>query len=206
MTEKKRNMTERGFLHKASGKVSAIAFIAQHRLWLESGDLASFTLPILRKLDSKDLLPTPALEEISAVVLGHMLAKETARTVSESKPKVSKPWQATVYNAKGDIVTRINSEGNEELLQKGFDSCSDADRWCDRRLFEGASDTFGVVNHTSITTKNGELLATTIMRGDAIARILKAPKSPVMKAQSKSKGGLGFGVKAHEDRSTFSRG
>lgn len=202
-------MTERGFLHKASGKIGAQAFIAQHRAWLETGDLASFTTPILRKLDAKEILPTPALEKLNEVVLGHMLAKETAKAedaILNPKQATVKPWKATIFNAKGEVQTRTTEDGKVEELSKGFDNSNDADRWCDRRLFDGASDWFGVVTHTTIVTKSGEFLSTVIMRDDSIARILKQPKKPVMKPQAKSTNSLGFGVKCTNDRSVFSKG
>lgn len=206
MTEAKkvRVMTPRGFLHKASGKISADAFLAQHRAWLESGELAPLTTPILRELDAKVTLPTPALEVIKMVVLNHMLAKEADKAeeailnpAPAAKPKA---WEATVYNAKGEIQSRTKEDGEEEDLQKGFDSSSDADRWSDRRLFDGASDWFAVVRHTTMP------LETTILRDDAIARILKQPRGPAMKSQAKSAGKLSFGVKVHNDRSVFSKG
>ena len=207
--KKVRNMTPRGFLHKASGKIGASAFLAQHRAWLESGELASHTTPILRKMDEKDILPTPCLEAIKAIVLGHMLAVDSAKAedaILNPKVGVVKPWMATVYNAKGEIQSRTKEDGSEEDLQKTFDTSSDADRWTDRRLFDGASDWYGVVAHTSIINRHGDPLSTVIMRDDSMGRILQVSKGPVMKGQSKSAGKLSFGVKVHNDRSVFSKG
>jgi hypothetical protein len=208
-SKKPRVMTPRGFLHKASGKVSADAFLTQHRAWLESGELAEVALPILRKLDFQEILPTPALDEIRGAVLDHMLTKETKKAenaiLNPAPAAKRKPWMATIYDAKGEIQTRINAKGEQEDLQETFDKSSDADRWTDRRLFEGASDWFGVVSHTTITIK-GEPLSTIIMREDAIARILQKPKGPAMKSQAKSSGKLSFGVKVSNDRAVFSKG
>lgn len=207
--KKVRVMTPRGFLHKASGKVSADAFLVQHRAWLESGELAPIALPILRKLDFQEIMPTPALDEIRGAVLDHMLTKETKKAenaiLNPAPAGKTKPWVATIYDVKGNIQTRINAKGEEEELQEGFDKSSDADRWTDRRLVEGASDWFGVVSHTTITVK-GEPLSTIIMRDDAMARHFKTPKGPAMKAQAKSSGKLSFGVKCNNDRAVFSKG
>lgn len=209
---KERKMTAKGFLHKAGGKISAEGFLAQHRAWLETGELASLTSPILRKLDDKEILPTPALEAVKAVVLGHMIASEVRkgeeaiakREAAGEKPK--KNWVATIYNAKGEVCTRQNAKGETEDLEESFDNSSDADRWTDRRLFEGAPDWYGIVSHTSLINKEGEPLHTVVMRDDAIARILKTPKGPAVRRTGGSTSKLSFGVKATQDRAYFSRG
>lgn len=209
-TKKARNMTERGFLHKAtSSKVSAVAFLAQHKAWLESGELGELTSPILAKLDQGEILPTPCLVEITAIVLGHMVAKEAAKAEDAMlNPKEGKvfPWKATILNSKGEIQTRIKENGEVEDLEKGFDKCSDADRWVDNRLFDGSPDWYGVVAHTSMLNKHGEPLQTIVLRDDAIARKLKSPKGAVMKAHSQTTDKLKFGVKVRNDRAVFSKG
>ena len=206
---KKRNMSIKGWLHKSSGKVSATAFLAAHREWLLSGDLSPVTSPILVKLDSKEILPTAALMDLRSVLLGHMVAKEAAKAEDDllnPKGGTRKPWLATIYDAKGNIQTRVKEDGSVEDLQKGFDKSSDADRWCDRRLFDGAPDWFGTVSHTTLCNKEGDPLSTVIMRDDAISRILRQPKDAVMKVKSKTTDKLSFGVKVHNDHSTFSGG
>lgn len=208
-TKKTRIMSPRGFLHKASGKVSADAFLAQHRAWLQSGDLATLTTPILVKLDNKEVLPTPALEEIKGAVLSHMLLKEATKNedaiLNPPPAATPKPWIATVYNAKGEVQTKLNAKGEEVDIQEGFILGQDAERWTDRRLVEGASDWYGVIAHT-VMTHNGEPLSQVILRDDAMARVFQEKKGPAMKSQSKSAGKLSFGVKVHNDRSIFSKG
>jgi hypothetical protein len=214
-SKKTRNMSIKGWLHKASGKVSATAFLASHREWLLSGDLSPVTSPILVKLDSKEILPTVALTDLRSVLLGHMVAKEAAKAeddllnpkgIAGRRDGTRKPWVATIYNAKGEIQTRVKEDGSIEDLQKGFDKSSDADRWVDRRLFDGAPDWFGTVSHTTLCNKEGDPISTVIMRDDAIARILRQPKDAVMKVKSKTTDKLSFGVKVHNDHSTFSGG
>lgn len=204
-------MSPKGFLHKANGKVSAIAFLATHRAWLETGEVAQFTSPILAKMDSGDLLPTPTLETIKSVVLGHILASDALKAEksiekASAEPRVRKDYLATIRNSRGDICFRINEKGEEVLLQESFDKSSDADRWCDRRLFDGESDWYGIVQHTKMVDRHGHALATVILRMDAMARILKAPKGPVMSKRGQSTNSLGFGVKAKNDRFHFSKG
>jgi hypothetical protein len=214
-------MTEKGFLHKAKANISASAFLAQHKAWLLTGDLAIETAPILRALDESkvtllqagkdtEVAAKATMEKIEVIVLAHMLAKSNAKAEDTIlNPKASakpKPWMATVYNAKGEIQSRTKEDGSEEDLQKGFDISSDADRWTDRRLFDGASDWYGVVSHTTIINKHGDPLSTIIMRDDSIARILKQPKGAVCKPKPTGGGRLSFGVKVTNDRAVFSKG
>lgn len=218
MADKKaRGMTVKGFLSKAAkqGAGSAMGFIAQHREWLEAGTLGEVTKPILVQLDARQVYPTPALEMLSAVVLGHHYAQaqvqhEAAQEVSaEAAPRVSsKKWVATIYNAEGVVQTRINAKGEDEELTKAFDLDQDANRWCDRRLFDGAPDWFGVVASTCMVDGNGDAIATVIMRQDAIARILRKPFSaPVVRQPPKGGSRLSFGIKnAKTTRVEFSRG
>jgi hypothetical protein len=209
-----RNMTAKGFLHKAGGKAAtaASAFLATHRQWLETGELALFTTPILLKVDSREMMPTPALEEIKAVVLAHHLAEEIRISKekmekSDEPTKSSKSYVATIYDSKtGEVVQEKNDKGKMVDLKESFDDGTRAEGWTDRRLFDGAPHWFGVVESTKLFRQDGTAFAATILRDDSIARILRKPKAPVMKAQKKSGGRLSFGVKAKESRASFSRG
>lgn len=209
MAEKKeRKMTPKGFLHKTTTKAanSAIAFLAQYRDYLTTGEVASATSPIIAKVDAGELLPTPALKEIQYAVMTHIIQAdqtkmEQAAAGSHSSGGTKKPWRTTVYDAAGNVQTRIKNDGEEEELIKGFDLSSDADRWADRRLFEGTHGWYAIVEHTVIPN-----VSSRIERGDAMARILKQPKGPTVAVRGKSTKTLGFGVKAKESRASFSRG
>ena len=210
--KKERVMTPKGFLHKSTTKAaaSAAAFLAQHRAWLLTGELAKVTQPILAKVDSGEIMPTPALPLIQKVVMDHM-HEESKRKGEESMRKAEegpepKNWTATILDSKGNVCTRINSEGKTEDLVKGFEKSQDADRWVDRRLVEGAVDWYGVVQHATMKNKDGELLSTIIMRNDAMARVLATGKGPVMKQTSKGGGALSFRPKAKGDHFHFSKG
>lgn len=211
--KKERKMTVKGFLSKASkqGVKSAEGFIAQHRAWLEEGSLGEVTKPILVKLDAKQVYPTPALEMLSAVVLGYhynqaQVQHEAAQEAAEV-PRTQKKWIATIYDAAGAVQTRKNAKGEDEDLIKGFDLEQDANRWCDRRLFDGAPDWFGTVVSSSMVDGKGDLLSTVILRQDAIARILKQPRGAVVRQPPKGGSRLSFGIKnAKTTRVEFSRG
>src|SRR5271166_4917515 len=147
-----RQMTPKGFLAKLSTKAanSAAGFILAHRQWLTTGELASVTSPILAKLDTKELLPTPALKELGQAVMNHIIVQDQRRAEASmegaQQSGTTKPWVATIYDSKGLICTKLNSDGEEEELVKGFDHPQEADRWVDRRLYDGASDWHGEVD------------------------------------------------------------
>lgn len=208
MTEAKkpRVMTPKGFLAKTTTRAanSAISFIAQYRAWLTTGELASVTSPIIAKMDAGKVLPTPALKEIQAAVLGHIIAIDVSKaekSIEEAdKPKVYKDWVATIYNSAGEVQTRVTEKGETEDLIQSFDEPARADGWVDRRLFDGASDWYGVVLHTKSKVR------TIIDRGSSIARVLKQKKGPSVHARGLSTKTLGFGVKSKQTRVSFSRG
>jgi hypothetical protein len=213
MTQRK--MTLKGFLHKTETKAaaSATAFLAQYREFLLTGELALFTAPILSKVESKELMPTPALEEIKAVVLAHHLAEQVRQAqekmdrANEPSERKTKAYVATIYNSKtGEVVQEKNDAGKLVDLTESFEDGTRAEGWTDRRLFDGSPDWFGVVESTKLFRNDGTAFAATILRDDSIARILRKPKAPVMKAQKKSGGRLSFGVKCKPSHASFSRG
>lgn len=230
-TKKIRVTTPKSFLRKCNSKaaVSAIGFLSEpaNREYLLSGEVSSVTAPIVTMVDSGTLLPTPAMDAIRAAVCGYMVAvnmrdaeESIARRANEvdSVPgeakessgvkRIPKPWTATVYDGRGNVMVHVNQETKEETdLVKGFDLSQRATEWIDRRLFEGSSDCFGVVkSNTLVCKETGEALSQTIIRTDSIARIMKTPKSAVCKHKPKSGSRLSFGVKVSNDRSIFSGG
>lgn len=207
-----RKMTEKGFLHKCTTKAaaSAGAFIEAHRQFLKTGSLATVTEPILAKIDSKELMPTPGLQEIRDVVFAHMMAKEIERAEESlertNEPRIPKNWCAAIYDKNGSPLTKLKGEKEIELVEE-FDHPQDADRWVDRRLVDGEPGCFGVVHHTTLVGKNGDLISSTILRGDAFARVFQKKRQPVLdKPKSTGGGGLGFRPKAQQSTAKFSHG
>lgn len=204
-------MTPRRFLRKStSAKVSADAFLASHREWLETGELAQFTSPLLAKLDSKELLPTPCLNEINNLVLAHMLGQDIAKGEAQmdkaARTGEGKPYLSTVYDSKGNICTRINDEGNEVELVQDFERLSDAANYADRKLFDGAPDWFAVIQHLKLIDKEtNEPMATIVMRDEAIARVLRGKAGAVMH-RNRSSSALTWKPKVKESRCHFSHG
>ena len=210
--DNKRPMTPKMFLFKAGTKAanSAIAFIQSYRSFLETGELCEVTSPILARIDSREIMPTVGLEEIKAAVMAHSIrknAEEAERKLmasldAESAGGSSKNWISTIFDSKGQVV--LDKDGKE--LSMSFDLASMADRWTDRKLFESASDTFGVIQSNRLFRANGDPISTVVMRADAIARILKIKKGPMSKKTGSRDSALSFGVKAHQDHAHFSRG
>lgn len=218
---KEKKMTPKGFLHKTTTKAanSAWAFLTSYREYLTTGELAPKMSPILAKLDAErakalsemrdtEVLAKASLKEIQQAVLTHifeadakkMEQKQEEAQSNSGKRGTKKPWIATVFDGQGNIATRVKNNGEEEELIKGFDKSMDADRWADRRLFEGASDWYAEVDHASMNVH------TRIERADSVARILRKPKGPTIHEKGKSTRSLGFEHKAKENRFYFSRG
>lgn len=201
-----RKMSPKGFLHKASLKAgnSASAFLQAHREWLTTGELAQTCKPILDRVDAKEVMPTPALQEIKLAVFNHMVASDVRKAEiaiqKAQEPGATKAHVATILDEKGRIVTRVNAQGHEEDLVKSFDLPQEAMRWINLRLIEAAPWSYATLDH--VKTVQQEI----ITRDDAFASEFKSKKSPVMKAQSKTTSKLSFGVKASQDHASFSRG
>jgi hypothetical protein len=215
MTEKKtRKMSPRGFLAKTNTKAALTvkSFLDSYREYLTTGEVSYSTKLIVEKLDNGEILPTPALNEIKAAVLAHILeverikAEESIENSSKnSSPGTKKHFQAKIIDAAtGEVAQRVKDDGEVEELVKGFDLPQDAERWVDRRLFDGSPSWYGVVKH--LTAKNKERDTDIINRDDSIARILKKPGKPVTKSPKFSSNQLGWGVKVRESAIRFSRG
>jgi hypothetical protein len=156
---KARNMTPKGFLHKSNCKagLAARAFIAAHKEYLITGEVAYKTSLIVEKMEAGELMPSPALDEIKRAVLDHILevnkidsfeaaldrasAKEAKRALEPSEPKKAKPFMAVIRDGAG--VVCLDANGKE--MKAGFDLPQRAIEWCDRRLFQSYADCFGEV-------------------------------------------------------------
>lgn len=227
--KKPRVMSIKGFVAKSLSKAagSATGFLQAHRTWLETGEVASITSPILTRMDTGELHPTPALDEIRIAVYNHMLAmtmrqgeeamvrravdaalksKDAKQASAASKePRQPKAYVATIYTADGEIATRVTVQDDEELLQKEFNTPQEADRWTDRRLVTGESDWYGEVSHTKMLTRTGEPITMRIDRKDAIGRTFRSKSGAAMRV-SKAAGKLSFGCRVKNHVSKFSHG
>jgi len=212
-TKKPRVMGPKGFLFKAEkangGKISANGFLTAHKEWLSTGEIGDITQPILDKWETGAIMATPALQEIKKLVLDYHLACETekhANKGSAGRTATVKPYTATIYDATGKVQTAINSEGEEKELIKSFALMQEANRWADRRLFEGAGDWFGTVISNLQTDSEGQNLSWTVLRDEAIGRILATKPGAVCKKPPKSTGRLSQQMKVSHSHCSFSKG
>ena len=199
-----RKMRPRGLLQKAnSAKVGALAFIKAYREYLTTGELAYVTGPIVSKIDSGELYPTPGMEAIKIAVMAHIMLCDAIvakdKLEKSNSPKTSKSFEACIRNGSGVMLYKDN--GN--LMRQTFDLPQRASEWVDRRLFEQSPDCYGEVIH--LKAHNPANAIDIILRDDSIARILKTPLGPVCKG-NKSSDTLKFGVKIKPSKVTFSRG
>lgn len=203
-----RKMTPKTFLKKLNSKAaaSAIGFLAAHREYLTSGELADTLRPIVEKVDQGQLMPTPALSEIRQAVMDHILAAELAKAekaiARANKPggtgSATKPFQAVILNSAGIVQTYVNNQGEEKEYRQNFRLPQEAERWVDRRLVDGAPNWHGEVLHHGSPWD-------TIEREASMARVLKRPLSPFMK-RSPSPGRLSGQIKIRAKHHSFSQG
>jgi hypothetical protein len=208
-----RKMGPKGFLHKAEkangGKISANGFLTAHKEWLSTGEIGDITQPILDKWETGAVMATPALQEIKKLVLDYHLATEAEKLASKGtggRTAKVKPYTATIYNARGEIQTAKNAEDENVDLVKSFDLIQEANRWADRRLFDGAPDWFGTVVSNLQTDSDGQNLSWTVLRDEAIGRILATKPGAVCKKPPKSTGRLSPQMKVSQSHCRFSKG
>lgn len=198
-------MSPKMFLHRAGQAKSAIAFLEAHRDWMVSGELASVVSPILAKIDTKELFPTPGLREIQNAVLAHYLAS----AVRQAEEKITKREKVANVpsNDKNYVAHVYDAHGNElyEPQEHKFDT--DAIRWIDRRLIKESPGSYGEVSHLIMTDRDGNPLTITVHRDESMGRLLKSKKPAVSRRT-----GVGLNkphtwhAKAKQTRSSFSHG
>lgn len=201
-------MTPKGFLKKLNSKaaLSALGFLAAHREYLTSGELADILRPIVEKVDNGALLPTPALSQIRQAVMDHILAAEVAKAEKAIEKanapggtgSASKPFQAVILDVAGRVQTYIDSQGKEKEYRQNFNLPQEAERWVDRRLVDGAPNWHGEVMHNGAPWD-------TIERDQSMARLFKRPLSPVMK-KPPTPGKLSGHIKIRAKHHSFSQG
>jgi len=207
----KKRMTAKWFLSLAArgGIKSATAFLATHREWLESGELADEAAPVLLSIDAKETLPTPGLEAIMKAALNHVMAQDTLKVETQiNRPpreyKSDKPYQAAVYNQDGTIAT-VKVDGEDKELRSGFDHPQEADRWCQRRLSDGRNGQYAEVIWVKVIGKSGKPLVTRHERDSAIKALNPRAKSPYMHT-NRAGGSLKPRMSVGQTQVRFSRG
>jgi len=215
MTETKteKPMTPKRFLRLLNGAKSAIGFLAAHRDYLATGELADITSPILAKVEDKAIMPTPALQEIQAVVWAHCMAADMAKAeasilksnTSKGSTKELLPFEARIVDPAGNVQFRTTESGDEVELIQTFNMPQDAERWVHRQLFNGAPNWTGEVTWAHCPEKLVDFKVRKIARETAIEVTLRKGPGPVMHKTAAS-GGLTSKIKVKPTVTKFSRG
>ena len=195
-------MSPKGFLSKATKpNVSAAGFLAKHREYMLSGEMAIVLKPVITQVDAGEIEAASALDKVATLAMHFINATNILKGQARSAPRNVKDWTAAIYDSEDTIQIRVKENGEEEEMYKEFDKSSEADRWVDRRLsLDCGPDCYGEVIHTPSARR------TVILRDDALARFYKKPKGPTMKPQPGGGGKLSFGVRVKETKVTFSGG
>jgi hypothetical protein len=194
-------MTSKGFLAKLinpKNKASAKGFLAAYREYLVTGEVSSKTRTIIGAYSAGDIDANTCFDQVAKAVFEHVKltdeekAKKSQERTSQKKDNSENvTFMALIFDAKtGNVATRVKDNGETEDLEKTFELPQDAERWCDRRLFDGSPSWYGEIWHF------GKLWSI-VERADSIARTLKRPKMPSLKPHKKTTSKLGFGVKVH---------
>lgn len=212
-TSKTRQMTPKWFLSLAnrSGTKSAANFLASHRNWLENSVLAAEVAPILAQIDSKELYPTPGLEAILHVALAHIMSKDLTKANkqlnSSVELKTTKPYVAVIMTLEGEVASVLDDKKESKYLRASFDHLQEADRWCQRRLNEGAVGWYGEITWTKVIAKSGIPMVTRVERNDAIRLLSPRSKTPFMHYNKVGGGGrLSNRMSVGQTHVRFSRG
>lgn len=206
-----KEMSATSFLNKAvKNSHCAAAFLVKHRDYIVQGSLRQILYPILRQVDMGEMMPTPALMKMQETLLTHIYVVEEENYYQQQEKKLAKVqarqekqdklWSAVVYDENGNIATYVKNNGETDTCEKTFEKASEANRWTDRHLFNGGVNYLGEITNVSLNVRE------VITRSQAIERILKAKRNPVMHSNSKTTGKLSFGMKVKQDTCSFSRG
>ena len=196
-------MTIQSFISKMSGRISAEAFLKQHREYMLNSELNNVLAPIVEKIDNNELSPKTGLVDIQQAAFAYFMEQKTKSAVNSitksTKPSSQKMYTAAIYNEDGSFATYIDNNGDEKDLIFNTDNSLQAESWCHRKLFDAAPNCYGkVVN--KVTGFVNE-----VSRDSAIAAILRTGPIGAYKKTGTS-GNLTSKMKAKGDHFHFSRG
>lgn len=195
-------MTIQGFISKMSGRISAEAFLKEHREYMLNGELSCVLTDLVEKIDNNQVSPKTGLVEIQQAAFSYFMeqkAKSAVKSITKStKPSNKKMYSAAIYTEDGGIATYLDNDGNEKELIFNTDNPLQGEGWCHRKLFDLPNCYGRMVN-----TKTGYTVE--ISRDSAIAAILKTGPIGAYKKVGSS-GTLTGKMKAKGDHFHFSRG
>jgi siroheme synthase len=177
-------LTAKGFLAKANAKVSATAFLAEHKAWLLTGTRRLLTEPILIKLEKGEIFPTPALQEIKQAVMSHEIAFNILQGESKmSEAKTTSPYTVTIYDGDKPVTTKSvtkDKDGKEKVIDKpmimNFDMGQRAEEWAARRLTTEGGSSWRAEIRENVTGK-----IRVMDRDKAFSRLVSVKHTPTMR-------------------------
>lgn len=188
MQKKIRNMTLKGFFHRATISKSPQSFIANNLNYIENDSALRI---ILSQYNNQEISCEDAFSKMKEIAFEKVKAEGLrSLNVKNERAVHSKRYIATIMH------------GNVEGESKSFDMMQDAERWSDRNLAYDASTTHASIESNFIGAQN---ISWTIDRADAIARTFKRSIGPACRTISFGSK-LSFGVKAKGDLFYFSKG
>lgn len=209
MSANQKKMSAKWFVSLASrsGINSAESFIDAHREWLKNGELAAEAMPILSKLDAKEVLPAPSLAALCQIAASHMLAQIISDT--EEQPlrasRSEKPYLGIINDALGNVVI-VKDGDKEKELRASFDRLQDVERWTQHRLAETGENWSATIICKKCFDKDGLPMVFKTSRVKAIRAQAVKKKSPIMHVRRGSGGLSNTKVSVNATHVSFSRG
>jgi hypothetical protein len=161
-------------------------FLAETRAFLCQEETQKITRPILNQWDWNQISPQECIKELFKVLVEYQAQMAMQQALSNVQ--------------RGNWMVLLRS-GDRVIGEASFSDCNVACRWADRRLIESESDA------TATITARLEKTVLELDRQGALWRLRQINKHPFMKiTSSMTGGGLGWGHKAREHRTYFSRG
>lgn len=209
-------MTPKRFVnYKLSGKTTAEGFLSAHWEFLQG---QSYLSDILGAYERRELLPTPTVQMCQAAVLSHIVEAAVSKAPSPKgesvgstkvirRTKGGEAAQPEAVAARYEITMyykKYNRDRTCSIVQGDTfpaNSGQEAMRIADRKLADQ-----GDAVYATITNTFDRPITINVNRDDAIARLYGQRKGPSTRNTYSGGGSIGFGMKAKNDRSYFSRG
>jgi hypothetical protein len=199
---KPRNMTIKGFIHKANGTKSAEGFLKAHADFINN-------IPALKNVVDQNQSPDATLLAVRLAAFDHMI--QLANDALAANPKERKVASGTkvarVREQSAYLVTIYETRGlvNTVIEESGFAMLQQAENWAKNKIVEHMCATHAEIVATKLIKEDGSMMVFNVNRTDAIADKFKKGTGAVMKKMTYGSG-LKFGVKAKNYVAHFSHG
>lgn len=214
-----KSLTDKQFLRKSSGRVSALGFLDAYEEHIRS--TYPNANPAMDAFKNGQMLPTPALEYVKKVVGQHVLqsmvhrAEETIQ--AKEKPAKKRTTSKSGITGQGKYsVQFFAKETHERTLVSKVELWEDdnghhtfrAETWqaalrlADRKHVDILHGQYATISQE---ISEGRFLSTRVDRNDSMARMLRPGRGPTCKVKPTS-APLKNMMSVHNDRCSFSHG